>query len=118
VDTLAPVGFSTDLIDPEDKPYVEFVFCYRSECSLLVRFALIVDYLEKAGIISAGGVKEETSGDARKRKASPTILKDDFDTGVKSEYTRQLEVYPWDPMIKVSGHSCKVKTKSNVEPES
>jgi hypothetical protein len=92
VDTLVPVGECGPLIDPEDNPYVEFVFCYRSECSLLVRVSLILDYLEKAGIISTSGDKNENSPDARKRKASPTMVKDEFDTEGKLEYTRQLEV--------------------------
>jgi hypothetical protein len=74
------VGAPTHWIDPDDKPYVELVFCYPSECSLLLPFTLILDYLEKAGIISTGDVKEEISRDTRKRKASPTMLKDDFDT--------------------------------------
>jgi hypothetical protein len=118
VESLLPVHDSGPLIDPYDEPYVEFVFCYRSHCSLLVKFGLILDYLMDAGIISAGGGTEEISTDERKRKASPTMMKNEFDTEVKSDYTRQLEVYPWPPVTKVSGKSCKIKTESNVEPES
>ena len=117
VETLLPTYDSGPLIDPMDKPYVEFIFCYRSQCSLLVRFALILDYLDRAGITSAGDANEEISPDARKRKASPTAMKNEFDTEFDSEYTRQLEVYPWPPVTKVSGKSCKIKTESNVEPE-
>jgi hypothetical protein len=106
VESLLPVHDSGPLIDPDDKPYVEFVFCYRSQCSLLVRFALILDYLERAGITSADDGTEEVSPDARKRKASPTTIKNEFDTEVNSEYTRQLEVYPWPLVTKVSGKSC------------
>lgn len=84
---------------------------------LIMRPRLILDYLEKAGIIPKDGEKKRTSPNDRKRKALATPPNEEVDEDDKLSYTRKLEVTLLLVMMtKTSGDYHTTKTTSYVGP--